>query len=121
LEQGGLIVGAENKIGLLMAYLLFRQFRYDVLQALKKELRVSEKIIMERDEVKFSYKGIREALVGEPNAVKGNKSKVRTPASMTEWLWGTSRNYNRTRFQYKKPYYILYQKVLEATRARPSF
>lgn len=121
LEQGGLTVGAENKIGLLMAHLLFRQFRYDVLRALKKELRVSGKIMMERDEVKFSYRGIREALVGEPNAVRGNKSKARTPASMTEWLWGTSRNYNRTRFQHKKPYHILYQKVLEATRARPSF
>jgi hypothetical protein len=69
-----------------MAYLLFRQFRYDILRALKKEFRVSEKIIMKKDEVKFNYKNIRKALVGEPNTIRDNKSKVRIPVNMTEWL-----------------------------------
>jgi hypothetical protein len=69
-----------------MVYLLFRQFRYDILRALKKEFRVNKKIIMKRDEVKFSYKNIRETLIGEPNIIRNNKSKIRTFASIIEWL-----------------------------------
>lgn len=111
LHGGNCSQDMTERIWLAVAHLCFRQFRADVMYALREELRSSEeKERAEADEIPLCYDTIREVFVGQPNLVSGNKARVKTPADMMEWIWGDSGSYNRT-FFVSKPFRMMYEKA----------
>jgi len=103
---------AEDEILRLMAHLCFQQFRRDIIESLSKELCSSLEGDVDSDRILFCYEGVRDAFLGSPNLVSGNKTAIKTPDMMIECLWGSTLQYNR-KFFTDKPFRVMYRKTRE--------
>ncbi|KIW09648.1 hypothetical protein PV08_12101 [Exophiala spinifera] len=106
---------AHDEAMLLSVHICLREYRRDVLTAMKKELVQWDEADFDLDLVQFCHAGIQAALATEPHLVSGNKSKTSTPADLVEWLWGDSIKYNRKSFALKA-FRIMRQKVEDALK-----
>jgi hypothetical protein len=100
----------KQEVMVLLAHLCCRQYRRDILTSLASELRPCVIGDQEKDAVQFSYSGLQQALASDFHLVNGNKTLVKNPADLVDWLWGSSIAYNRTHFE-NKPFRVLYKKV----------
>jgi len=107
-----------QKILLAMAHLCFRQFRIDVMSALKEELRQGEaRDRAQADEIPLCFDVLAEVFVRLPNLVSGNKTRAQTPTDMVEWIWGDCKTFNR-KFFTSKPFRIMYEKTGDCIRSQ---
>ena len=104
-----------------MAHLCFRQFRGDVIKKVAEagELRSTVAANLDTEALYFCYEGLCAVMVDEPNLVSGNKTLIKHPVDMVEWLWGSSDvgGYNRKHFK-DLPYRTMYNQTTRAIDVR---
>ncbi len=105
----------RDAVVLLSVHICLREYRRDVMTALKKEVVRSSEPDFDMDTIRFCYADLVQVLFDAPHLVSGNKSKTPHPDDLFEWIWGDSDAYSRRSFC-QKPYRIMQQRVRDSLR-----
>jgi hypothetical protein len=109
-----------QEVGKLMAHIVYREFRRDIIDALEssKELFPHIKSTREKDDIRFCSEGMGLAFKPDMRClVAGNRLSEKDPSDLFDWIFGY-RHQDKREFFKNKSFVQLYLKALEATRSR---
>jgi hypothetical protein len=96
----------------LSYHLCLREYRRDMITAMKKEFIHFQDPDFDMDAIRFTQQDLSPALYDQPYLVRGNHTKAATPDQLFEWLWGFTEHasYSRTHFQ-DRPFRIMLDRI----------
>lgn len=116
LQDPSSVYAARYEALLLVAHLCLREYRRDIVKAIKKEFLQPEDDDFDTDNIRFSYDGLSNTLIDQPKLIWSNKTGIKTPEDLFQWIWGVHEGRKRKYFQ-QKPFRIMQDKVHDALAA----
>ena len=118
LEAAAYSPKASTAILRLMAHLCLKQYRHDMLGSVQKELRPGMAAAVDADHIQFCYEGISIAFGVGPHLAAGNRLRLKDPADVFSFVWGTGGGHKRKHFK-DKPFRLMERKARQVLRLFP--